>query len=145
MNFLILLVFFFLLLASYQDIKKKELENVEIACLMVFGLVYRLMDGQFLVTIVGMALMFLYGYFLWRKCIFGGADAKLITCLVPFLFINGYPNMLVSIGFFIIELGVIGIIYSSLHRLTSKKKKIAFIPAIALTFLVHTIFFHTYI
>lgn len=133
----------FLAYFSYKDLKTREVDNENIFIFfdvaMFFLLFSNVVIGLFLTMIT-----FAFCYFLWKKKVIGGADLKIIPCLISFIII-GIPNYFMGFWFFIVIFGIVGSFYGTILKLVYPKKKfIPFIPAILLTFILYKVFITFY-
>lgn len=122
--FLLFLTLAYLIVASVQDLRKREIYNWLSFSLIAFALAYRLfysvVNSDFLFFIYGVGGMVLFiglGYLLYYARVFAGGDAKLLFAIGACLPFSGsiYGN-LISLGLFILLLlflgGLWGLFYS---------------------------------
>lgn len=133
---------FCLLIFSIIDLRTRKLDNQLILAFLIFGLlIYQYPKHNLLATLLGMLLMAILTITLWNFKAIGGADAKLLIALVPYLSFFGIANMLATLFQFLIEFGLIGGIYGfSYIKLYKEHGKIPFIPIITLVYVVSWIF-----
>ena len=131
--FIFLIGLFHLVLFAHTDIKTKRLANVEIIIFLILGLILSLINNNILLDGLGMVLMVLFAYTLWQFKSFGGADAKLLIALVPFLVIN---SILEIVHFMFLLSMVSMVVVFSIKRKIKKIKKIPFIPVITATYIL---------
>ena len=138
------IIFFFALFClvcfSYLDLKTKMVSNWLMMGFFLIGLFLQVFRGNFLVTCLGMALIGFFSYVLWHFKTIGGADMKILVSLIGYINFIGLPNMLVSLLFFIIWFGLIGLIYGFSYKILFKEKEIPFVPAITLAFVLSQYF-----
>jgi hypothetical protein len=142
------IIFFFLALAylilfCYYDFKSREVENVKIGGLLLGGLAYRFIINDIASAALCIILMFAFAVLLWKRNIFGGADAKALIALSPMLLYFGVPSMFGTFIAFIIVFGVVGIFYSAAMHFLFREKEIPFMPAIAIAYGL-SYFFHVH-
>jgi len=121
--FLIILAFVWLIIASLQDIKKREVPNWLNFSLIVFALVYRAfyssISGDLMFFVYGLAGFFVFvglAYAFYYGRIFAGGDAKLLMGLGAILpFYNSINSNLVIFGLFIFLLLLAGSVYGLLY------------------------------
>ena len=129
----------FLILFSCMDIWKGEINNEYILFFFGIGVFASLINGNLALSfIVSLVLGFL-GYFLWEKRIIGGADAKILPCLGFYMGFKDITSMFFGLETFFIAFALVGLLYSLGFKVVTKKKKIPFVPAIALTYLAFVI------
>jgi len=108
--FLFALAIVYLIVASYEDIKKTEVANWATYSFAVFALAYRAVysvfarDYSFFVLgVLGFAIFYLIGNALYYAKAFGGADVKLLRGIGVVLPYNGYWGLaFVSFSFVIL-------------------------------------------
>jgi Flp pilus assembly protein protease CpaA len=133
----------FLAYFAYRDFKTQEIENEEIMVMAVVGLTFSWSQHNLLPTLVVMLFMGILGYYLWIKGSFGGADVKILPCIIPFLNLFGMGEIMSGMMIFLALLAVLGGLYGLTCNflITGKgKKKIPFVPVMLLTFLVFWVF-----
>lgn len=130
------LCLFWLIKLSIIDYKHMQIENKDITPLLIFGLAFSLIKGNLLPTALFMGLLFILGFFLWNKGALGGADVKIIVCLVPFMFFHGFPEAIGKTLFFLLSFGIVGTIYGLIGRKILKMKEIPFLPIITLNYML---------
>jgi len=136
--FLFIIAIIVLIVLSYGDYLFKTINNKPIFVFGAIGLIISLFTHNFLATVLGMALMTIFGWVLWQKEAVGGADAKILIALVPYLPFLGIPNMLATLLLFIIIFGLIGLIYAMIWKkgLRLEVDEIPFVPAIMLSYAI---------
>lgn len=130
----------FLVYFSYFDLKKQEVENMPILLFLLFGSIFALISKNFIATGILASFMGIVVYYLWAMDSLGGADAKILFALPFYLGLKGVIESLVGLWFYLILLLFVGTTYGLLGKLIIKKKEIAFIPAITLTYLIFWLF-----
>lgn len=123
--FLIILALIWLVIASIQDIKKREIPNWLSFSLIIFALGYRafysIFNSDYLFFIYGLfgfGIFFVLAYVFYYARIFAGGDAKLLMALGIILpLASSFFSNLVILGFFIILLMLTGSIYGLLYSL----------------------------
>lgn len=132
-EFLLLLGLIWLLVASLNDIKKREIPNWVSFSLIIFALVFRLIYSVlnsypifFIYGLFGFAVFFILAYAFYYGRIFAGGDAKLLMGLGVLVTISFsfYSNLLL-IGLFVLLFmftgGIWGLAYSFVLVLGNKK------------------------
>lgn len=134
----------FLIPLSIIDIKKKEVGNYQILLLLLIGVLLNALDGYILPTLVAVSVMFVVSFTLWKFAGLGGADSKIMMAIFPFFFITSFIQIFAYLTVFLVSISLLTAPYVIVYKLFSKKKKIAFIPCIALayvtTFIVSSVF-----
>lgn len=125
----------FLIIFSIIDLHKGEVSNASIIFYLITGTYFIIGTGYFFHLIIA-GMMFLFSYLLWKKDIIGGADAKILTGLPLFWEIVNRQELLLGVILFIIIFAIVGTIYSLVYKFFSKKRKIPFIPAIAIAYFI---------
>lgn len=129
--FLIVLAFIWLVFASIQDLRKREVANWLNFSLIGFALAYRAFYSAFtlnymffLYGVIGFAIFFALAYAFYYSRLFAGGDAKLLMALGAVLPFSGFTNTLSSfvnnlfiLGFFIFLLLLVGGVYGLLYSL----------------------------
>lgn len=132
MNFLFWLYFFGILIACFQDLKRREVDNWLNLFLGVSGLIYVLYMSIFtksidlaIYSMISFAIMFIVMNIFYYARVFAGGDAKLLFAMSPLFVGIGIFALLKNIGVFLILLmfsgSVYGLFYSGL--VYSKNKK----------------------
>ena len=134
-----LLALFLLIKLSVQDVKTQEVENREIIPLLVIGLAFSLINKNLLPTLVLMSLTWLVGLYLWKRGCFGGADVKILPCIIPFMNFQGLGDTFGKMFFFMIFFGIIGTVYGLIAKKMLKKENAPFVPIITLVYLIFMI------
>jgi Flp pilus assembly protein protease CpaA len=139
MNATFILGMIYLLYFSYKDIKHKKLDNIKIYAFGELGLIWAYINGLFYITLALMGFIFVVAWFLWDRRVIGGADVKLLVCLMPYLGIpTEFTYVFTKLMLFLVIFAFLGLMYGILGRLASKRhKNIPFIPVITLTFLIY--------
>jgi len=132
--FLICLAFVWLIFASIEDLKKREVEDWVNFSLIIFALggrfFYSLFTNDFSVLysgLIGFAIFFILGYVFYYGKFFAGADAKLMMAfgaILPFssnLIINLKGFVLFFFIFFMVG-SVYGLLWSGFLTLVNIKK-----------------------
>jgi Flp pilus assembly protein protease CpaA len=123
--FLVLLAGVWLLIASIQDLKKREVPNWLSFSLIIFALAFRLFYSVlssdltfFLYGILGFAIFFLLAYVFYYGRVFAGGDAKLLMGLGAILPLSMffYSNLLLLASFILI-LFFVGSIYGMMYSI----------------------------
>ena len=110
-------------LASFQDLKRREVDHWLVLLLMVFGFAYMVFEGVFgggsLVMVLGVVsflIMFVLMNLLYYGRVFAGGDAKLLFAMFIVFVGASLMETLVNIGVFILFLmlagGIYGLVYS---------------------------------
>jgi len=122
-SFLIFLALIWLVIASIQDIKKREVPNWLSFSLILFALAFRLIYSVinsdawfFLFGLIGFFLFFLLAYMFYYARVFAGGDAKLLMGIGAVLPLGSsmYYN-LILLGTFIFLFLLIGAIYGLVY------------------------------
>lgn len=131
--FLILLVLAYLVVASAQDLRKREVWNWLSFSLIISVLAYRAFysvinnDILFLAYSIGGLLLFVgLGYLFYYARVFAGGDAKLLFGMGACLVISGsFFENLISLGLFVLLLlflgGLWGLFYSAFLAFRNRK------------------------
>jgi len=125
--FLIALVF--LVYFSEKDLRTRKIDNFYLLFFLIVGLFVYSSWKSLILVIGGMALMFVFVWLLWTKEVFGGADAKLLIALVPFLNIHS----ILEVVNFMVLLMLTSWIY---FYFVKNKKKIAYVPVITINYVL---------
>jgi len=133
-SFLIFLALIWLVIASIQDIKKREVPNWLSFSLIIFALSYRafysIINSDawfFLYGVFGFVCFFILAYIFYYCRVFAGGDSKLLMglgAILPFG-INWYGNLLLLFGFVFVLLvigGIYGLLYSIGLVFSNKKQ-----------------------
>lgn len=132
--FLLILGLIWLVAASFQDIKKREVANWLSFSLIIFALIYRAFYSVlfsdvwfFLYGLFGLILFISLAYAFYYARIFAGGDAKLLMGLGIILSFSNlfYENLIVYASFIFLLLfsgGIYGLIYSGILALSNKEK-----------------------
>jgi len=117
--FLYLLTFCWLVFASIQDLKKREVANWLNFSLIIFGFAFRTFYSVihsdlnfFLFGIIGFAIFFCLAYLFYFIGLFAGGDAKLLMGFGVVLPYANFQEVLFLSIFFIFLLFLLGSIYS---------------------------------
>ena len=118
--FLVLLALIWIVFATVQDLKSREVANWLNFSLIIFAMGFRFFYGLFgsngfglfYQGIIGLMIFFILGNFLYYSRMFAGGDAKLMIALGAILPLseNFMTNINYFIGFFILFL-VAGTVY----------------------------------
>jgi hypothetical protein len=92
-----------------------------------------LRTGQFLNAAIPMIVLASVSLFMWKRNIIGGADAKILPCILPYLASIGLSTVLVEAWFFLIFLAIVGGLYGLIGKFVLKEYP-PFVPAITLSF-----------
>ncbi len=132
--FFIILVGVWLLVASYRDLKYREIPNWLSFSLVAFGLAYNSFKSismmsyePILFSVVGFFLLTLLAYALYYSRVFAGGDAKLLIALGPVLPLFSSFEMNISFIIFYVLLllfmgGFYGLFYSFFIIAFNRKK-----------------------
>ncbi len=133
-SFLIFLALIWLVIASMQDIKKREVPNWLSFSLILFALAFRLIYSVinsdawfFLFGLFGFMIFFLLAYMFYYARVFAGGDAKLlmgIGAVLPLSFSMYYNLILFGtfIFLFLLTGAVYGLVYSFVLVALNRKK-----------------------
>lgn len=142
LNLIVNILFIGLLLfISYKDIKYRIVENRYILYLCGIALVYKLIEQQYYLPMVGGLLFLGIGIILWQMKIVGGGDSKL---LVPIGIILPYTtniSLLRDCGLFFRVFGLVGVLWAYLFNILTHSKEVPFVPAILISYLIFIFFF----
>lgn len=132
--FLILLGLVWLLVASIQDIKKREVANWLSFSLIIFTLAYKALYSAiysnfwfFLHGLIGFFLFVCLAYIFYYARIFAGGDAKLLMSLGAILSFSNmfYENLVIYASFVLLFLfsgGVYSLVYSGILAFKDREK-----------------------
>jgi|WetSurMetagenome_2_1015567.scaffolds.fasta_scaffold162151_1 Flp pilus assembly protein protease CpaA len=122
--FLFGLAFIFTLVASIQDLKKREVANWLNFSIIAFALAYRAFYAVqtknadfFFLGILGFVIFVCLAYVFYYSKIFAGGDAKLLMAYGIILPYKSYSSLFLTSLVFIFFLFLIGAIYSLLYSL----------------------------
>jgi len=132
--FLFALALLWTLVATIQDIKKREVANWLSFSLIAFALAYRAFyaihfkNSQFLLLgLIGFAIFFILAHILYYGRAFAGGDAKLLIGFGIILPYTSYTSLLSLTIIFIFTLFLVGAIYSLIYSIfIASKHKIKF-------------------
>ncbi len=126
--FLFLLGIVFIAIASYQDLKKKEVDNWISLSLIVFALGYRFFYSLFTLSLgegfmffyqglIGVGIFFILGNLFYMSRLFAGGDAKLLIALgsvlpLSYNFMENVNYFIYFLAIFLFVGGVYGVITS---------------------------------
>jgi len=138
----IIIITIALLMASYFDIKRKEIPNFITYPLIIIGFVYSLFPWTFPNLILAI-IFFGVGYYLNSKGLLGGGDVKLITGIILLT-----PPILFTFQFFM-NFGLLSclcaLMYFGIMIISGKESRISavikFAPCIAVGYFVTVIGF----
>jgi Flp pilus assembly protein protease CpaA len=132
MNFLFWLYFFGILIACFQDLKRREVDNWLNLFLGASGLVYILYRAIFesslnlvIYSAAAFAVMFVTMNVFYYGKVFAGGDAKLLFAMAPLFVSIGLVGLLRNVGLFLALLMFSGSIYGLLYSgvVYSKNRK----------------------
>ncbi|MBT6820133.1 hypothetical protein HOA55_02145 [archaeon] len=127
-----------IIIASLQDLKRREVDHWLVLSMMVFGFAYIAFEAIFglnssivVLGIISFLVMFVIMNIFYYGRIFGGGDAKLLFALFVVFVGTSATGTLINIGWFILFLmlsgSVYGLIYSGvLFGMNFKKVKVEF-------------------
>lgn len=122
--FLFVLAIVYLIIASYEDIKKTEVANWVTYSFAVFALAYRAVysvihgDYKFLMFgVLGFLVFYVIGNLFYYAKAFGGADVKLLRGIGVVLPYKGYWDLLALPFGFIFLLFLIAFVYTLIYSL----------------------------
>jgi len=130
-NSLFIVGCFFLAYFSYLDIKYRKIDNGPILVFFLSGLVFSYTNKTLLIVALLECFLFACSYYLWKKNALGGADVKILPCIIAFI---GIPIML-NLSKFLFIFAIIGGIYGIIMKKIGKNE-VPFIPIIALCFIL---------
>jgi Flp pilus assembly protein protease CpaA len=137
-NLAILVPFLFgclgLFIFSWQDLKKREIENEPVFAFICTGLLLSYITGQFLPCLAVMALYAILGFILWTNKAIGGADMKILLGIAPLLGYTGLMLALVHAIGYMMCLCILTLIYASLSH--KRKKFVPYVPVLTLAFII---------
>lgn len=117
--FLFVLAFLWTLVASIQDLKKREVANWLNFSLLAFALAYRMAVTIltknlefFLFGLIGVAIFTVIAFSFYYANAFGGGDAKLLIAFGAIMPFSSYGSILPTTIIFILLLFTIGAIYT---------------------------------
>ncbi len=120
--FLLVLGVIWIIFASVQDIRKREVANWLNFSLIAFALAYKAFESVntgswniFLLGIAGFAIFFVFGNLLYYARAFGGGDAKLLFGMGALLPYTNFYGLFFLSGFFIFILFFVGAIYTLIY------------------------------
>ncbi len=112
---------------SYLDIKEGEIPNEHIVFAGIMGILLAVWQRYMSYELVFACIVFfLFGFFLWKTKIFGGADVKTLTIIPFFLFVANTEILFKSFQF-IVVIAIAGSIYGLIMK-QMKKKSVPFMP-----------------
>jgi len=122
--FLLFIAFIWIVFATVQDIKVREVANWLNFSLIAIFLFYRAFYSYetsnvhfFLVGLLGIGIFYLFSQALYYGRVFGGGDAKLLIGLGGIIPFNGYFETFLFGLFVIISLLIIGALYTLIYSL----------------------------
>ena len=134
MNHNLFIGIFCLIIASYTDIKNREVPDCLTYALIFLSFIISIFLNYILQAIITFILTYLLGYFLYRKKVWGGGDSKMLMGIIT---LNA--NNLNFIMDFWLNLIIIGIIfYIAWHlikNIVEHNKTMPFIPAFLAAYL----------
>lgn len=134
MIFLIVLAFIWLIIASYLDLKKREIPNWLNFSLVIFALAYRAFYASinsdlwfFINGLIGFGILFIIANLFYYGRVFAGGDAKLLMALgviLPFssLLVSNLVVLAVFVFLLLLSGSIYGLLYSFVLVLMNKKK-----------------------
>jgi len=129
----------FLLFFSYQDYKKKEVENWGILAFAIYALYILFLYEKSVIVGVLVLVTAIVAVYMWKLKIIGGADAKILPLMIPSMLVVSPNSYFGYINFLLVFL-CIGTSYAVLYKnFAGKKKYVPFVPAIALTYLLFAV------
>ena len=124
MNFLFWLYLFGIIVASMQDLKRREVDNWLNLFLGASGFIFVLYKSLFennlellLYALVAFTIMFVVMNLFYYGRVFAGGDAKLLLALSPMFVVIGIFPLLKNIGIFLFLLMLSGSLYGLLYSL----------------------------
>jgi len=132
-NLLFFAVSFALIIATIQDLKRREVDNWLNFGLLAFGLVFIVfmsifnLDYWYLVNGVGIILVaFVFHYLFYFGHVFAGGDAKLLLAMSPFFASSTFVHSLFQLVVFVFLMflcgGIYGLLYSAVLYFKSFKE-----------------------
>lgn len=113
-----------LIVASLQDLKRREVDNWLNYLILLFGVSYivfsSFIEESFInILYLGVLLLLFYGlmYLFYYGRVFAGGDAKLLFALCPLFLGAGLRESLVNSGIFVLLLLVAGSVYGFIYSL----------------------------
>lgn len=120
--FLFFIAFLYIIFATVQDLRKREVANWLNFSLLAFALVYRLFYSVFnrdysffIYGVAGFALFFIFANLFYYSRVFAGGDAKLLMSLGAVFPYGSFFELLIYGGIFILALLTFGAIYSLIY------------------------------
>ncbi|MFB6088259.1 MAG: prepilin peptidase [Candidatus Aenigmatarchaeota archaeon] len=110
-----------------QDIKERLVKNNYVFTILVFGILYKFMNGSLIQYPVEILSIFAFGaifsFFLWSLSILPAGDSKLFTALLFYFPVGYYTNSLITD--FLINIFVPIFVFVSIYLLVKSKKDLA--------------------
>ena len=133
MNIIFFICLIFLLISSIFDFIKREIPDTINYGFIIISLVYSIFTQNYISILIG-TIIFLWGYLMYCKNAWGGADVKILTglCLIV--------NIRISI-IVLIFLSILIFPYSYICKKIENKKSIALIPLILVSYLLSVLFY----
>ncbi|MEK6875184.1 MAG: prepilin peptidase [Nanoarchaeota archaeon] len=128
--FLFLIALIWIVIASIQDLKKREVDNWVSFSLIIFALGFRFFYSLFNLESLGgfwffysgliwLGIFYVIGYLFYYSKLFAGGDAKLMIALGSVLPLNeSFSQNLIEIAYFILIFLLVGFFYSLFWSLT---------------------------
>lgn len=123
-NFLFILFLIGILIASFQDLRRREVDNYVNFFLLVSGMTFAVFFGIFnsdwwliLFAFMSLIIMFVLANVFYYGRIFAGGDAKLMIAMAAVFAASSFFVTLQNIGIFIILLLVSGSIYGLVYSI----------------------------
>jgi Flp pilus assembly protein protease CpaA len=122
---------------SIRDYVKREVDNWPLFSMWIVGMALSwVVNHQALQALVISLVMFGMCYALWRKKSIGGADAKILTAIVPYLAVIGWGQWVNAFLVFLCLFLACGMIYALACKIAIKAQEVPFIAVIALTYII---------
>jgi len=116
--FLLFLFIIVIIIASFQDLKKREVDNwinffllTAGSSFVIFKSIFSLDWTFFLIGIFCFVFCFILANLFYYGRVFAGGDAKLLIALFPIFVSNNFMNSLSNLGLFILFLMIAGSFY----------------------------------
>ena len=142
--FIFFICLIFLIFYSISDIKTKKVKNGFIIPLFLIGItIFGFIQKQTLDCWILIVVWILLYYLMWKIGVIGGADTKILMCLVFYMGLIGFPELLLGIIIFTIVFLISGVLYSVfckfiLHK--TPKDKLPFVPVITISYILFWLF-----
>lgn len=116
-NFIFLIYLLGLIIATIQDVKRREVDDWLNFSLFFAGAAFILLNQPYEIT--GFAFFvfigFLLSVLLYYGRFFAGGDAKLLFAMTPLFYQLGFTNSLINFGFYLLALVFCGAIYGLVY------------------------------